>query len=236
MPSRAKNANQQANSCYADGALSSVCLKTRLCTFYSKGGCPRDRFCKFAHGEEELQAAPDLTHTKMCPSLLKSGVCKRGAACRFAHREDELRPIVEVMPEPALAAALLAVWQQKSERWSDLSTDASDGAESVVSSPSSLGCEAQTSCDDVGEMLEGYTSQPRLFTTPPPELRVVDESFLDVLGHMEEGSQFWHAATGMRLTIRNTFFDIDDRSARPGATRRRCLSADARIGTSRSFV
>jgi len=236
MPSRAKNAREQAKSCYADGALSSVCLKTRLCTFYSKGGCPRDRFCKFAHGEEELQAAPDLTHTKMCPSLLRSGVCKRGAACSFAHREEELRPVVEVLPEPALASALLAVCQQKSERWSDLSsTDASDGTESVVSSLSSLGREALGTSDNFGEVPETFFSQPSLPPTLPSEVRVVDESFLDVLGHMDEGSRFWHAATGLPLTIRKTFFDIDDRPVHPGAARR-CSSADARLGASRSFA
>lgn len=123
---------EKCNRNYAGGALSVMCQKTRLCTYYLKGSCPRERFCKFAHGEEELQAAPDLTHTKMCPSLLKSGACTTGPSCKFAHREDELRSIVEVAPEPALAAALLAVWQERerSGRLNEFSTDATDGVQS----------------------------------------------------------------------------------------------------------
>lgn len=107
----------KTRSGYADGALSSVCLKTKLCKFYGKTGkCPRDGSCKFAHGEQELQVAPDLSQTKMCPALLRHGECNRGPSCRFAHSEEDLRPILEVVPEPADAAALLAVWQQKLDR------------------------------------------------------------------------------------------------------------------------
>lgn len=212
------------NSSYAGGALSSVCVKTRLCKFYNRaGGCPRDRTCKFAHGEQELQAAPDLSHTKMCPSFLKHGLCKRGASCRYAHSDEELRPIVEVVPKPAVAAALLAAWQ-KSDKWSDFSTDDSDGGET------------QASSEEFGELLLDQERLHKLSPVPPAsEVLVVRESFLTAPSLLKEGSRLIHGPTGMRLAIRNTFFDIDDGTARLGAARR-CFSAEPRLGRCQPLV
>jgi len=234
MPSRARKAREQAKLQYADGALGSACLKTRLCTFYSKGGCPRDRFCKFAHGEEELQRAPDLSRTKMCPALLKSGVCKKGTSCRFAHSEDEVRPITDVMPEPVLAAALLTTWQQKSERWSELSTDASDGTLSEVSGLESCCRDMHALSDDDTDIFgETYLST----SSPSSSSRVflVGDTFLDSIGQLKEGTHLFHGPTGMALTIRNTFFDVDDRPRRCGSERR-CSSAHASLGASAALI
>jgi len=193
--------------------------------FYSKGGCPRDRFCKFAHGVEELQSAPDLTRTKMCPALLRAGVCRRGISCKFAHSESELRPIREVMPEPALAAALLAAWQQKSERWGDFSTDASDDARSEVSSLDTIVREPLVMYDDLADSPVGIS------TRCSSEVLVVENSFVDTVGQLKEGMHLFHAPTGMPLVIRNTFFDMDY-SPRGIGSKRRCCSADARFVSS----
>lgn len=214
----------KGKSHYAQGALSSVCAKTRLCKFFSNGGCPRGSACRFAHGQEELQAAPDLSHTKMCPALVKFGVCKRGRCCRFAHSDEQLRPIVEVVPKPALAAALLAAWQEKSDRWNDVSTDASDG---VASETCSLGRDTHALSDDLSEALSGqFRAASR---GPALEVHAVEESFLEPTVQLTEGSRLFHTPTGTPLAIRNTFFDIDDSSARAGATRR-SSSAGPRVG------
>lgn len=234
MPGSAKADHRRAPfkarpSSYAEGALSTVCAKTRLCKFYSSGGsCPRGNSCKFAHGEGELQVAPDLSHTKMCPNLLRYGVCKRGPSCRFAHSDDELRPIAEAVPKPALAAALASAWQEKkSDRWNDCSTDASDGAESDVGS---LGRDTHANADDLGDVHLGQDRLPATSSasTGAEEVLVVDQSFLETASHLKEGFRFFHRPTGMPLAIRNTFFDIDDRTAGPA---RRCCSVGPRIGT-----
>ncbi|CAJ1386608.1 unnamed protein product, partial [Effrenium voratum] len=41
--------------------------KTQLCRFYKGSGCHLGERCQFAHGREELQKAPDLRHTSICP-------------------------------------------------------------------------------------------------------------------------------------------------------------------------
>lgn len=215
----------KARSSYAEGALGSVCAKTKLCKFFSNGGCPRDRNCKFAHGEAELQAVPDLARTKMCPSLRKYGHCRRGASCTYAHNKDELRSIVEVVPKPAAAAALVAAWQQKSDKLSELSTDDSDGADSEACS---FGRVTPTVSDDFGYLSPGRNKSP---TRSPEALStdvlVVQASFLDAADGMKEGSRLFHTPTGMPLAIRNTFIDVED-TARPGAARR-CSSAGPRF-------
>jgi len=233
MPGNARKSWEEAKSCYAAGALSSACMKTRLCTFFSKGGCPRDRFCKFAHGEEELQSAPDFTCTKMCPALMRSGFCRRGASCKFAHNEDELRPIAEVLPEPTVAAALVAAWQRKSERCSDVSTNASDGAESEASSSGSFGRESHSMRCELDEFVA--LQRAISMTSRASQVLVVDGSFLDTITHIKEGSRLLHAPTGMTLAIRNGFFDVDERPALPAAARR-CSSADARLGAPQRFA
>lgn len=219
------------SSAYAAGALSTVCSKTRLCKFYSDGSCPRGDQCRFAHGQEELQAAPDLSRTKMCPALLKTGSCKRGPSCRFAHSEDELRPIVEALPEPALAAALLSVWQGKADRWSDCSTDASDGADSDTCS---LGQDTQ-SASDIGDMpLAQDKVSARATAHDAAGLLVVEGSFIATADQVKEGSRLFFAPSGIQLAIRNTFFDTDDRKELGAA--RRCCSAGPRIGKAQPLL
>eukprot|EP00929_Paragymnodinium_shiwhaense_P057329 TRINITY_DN28695_c0_g2_i1.p1 TRINITY_DN28695_c0_g2~~TRINITY_DN28695_c0_g2_i1.p1 ORF type:complete len:368 (+),score=79.71 TRINITY_DN28695_c0_g2_i1:83-1105(+) len=65
--------------------------KTTLCDFFAAGGCPAGRHCKFAHGEQELQAKPNLSKTSICKAW-KRGACRKSAAtCHFAHGYSDLR-------------------------------------------------------------------------------------------------------------------------------------------------
>jgi hypothetical protein len=69
-----------------------MCKKTKLCKFYQNGTCNRMAECNFAHSEQELTNAPDLSRTKLCPSLLIQGRCS-DAHCPFAHSKVELRQL-----------------------------------------------------------------------------------------------------------------------------------------------
>ncbi|CAJ1448867.1 unnamed protein product [Effrenium voratum] len=65
--------------------------KTQLCRFYKGSGCHMGEKCQFAHGREELQKAPDLRHTSICPRWLQ-GHCPHSAeTCAFAHGANNLR-------------------------------------------------------------------------------------------------------------------------------------------------
>lgn len=70
----------------------SLFLKTKLCKYHLVGMCTRGNACKFAHGEEDLAAAPDFSKTEMCAGFLHKGACAHGGACKFAHSKEELRP------------------------------------------------------------------------------------------------------------------------------------------------
>lgn len=64
--------------------------KTTLCRFYQRG-CTKGARCCFAHGVKELQQAPDLTKTSLCPRW-KSFCCELSSEeCPFAHGWAELR-------------------------------------------------------------------------------------------------------------------------------------------------
>lgn len=69
--------------------------KSKLCTHFETGFCPRGDSCNFAHGEEQLgspqagfNAGPPVK-TKICTHFTE-GTCTRGASCSFAHSEEEL--------------------------------------------------------------------------------------------------------------------------------------------------
>lgn len=72
--------------------LFNVCQKTKMCRFYAVGTCTRQGQCKFAHSAEELQPAPDLRRTKICPELVKTGSCGN-QECIFAHSKDGVRKL-----------------------------------------------------------------------------------------------------------------------------------------------
>lgn len=97
---------------YADGALGSACQKTRLCQFHVKGFCRKGQHCTYAHGEEELRAAPDLSRTRLCPRLVKRGHCDLGAACHFAHDTAELRFVRDALPSK-MSRSLWSQWRRR---------------------------------------------------------------------------------------------------------------------------
>lgn len=60
---------------------------------------------------------PDLTCTKMCPKLVKTGVCCKRATCKFAHSENELRRLdVDDYDLPAGALGQQAFYSQQLEQ------------------------------------------------------------------------------------------------------------------------
>jgi len=58
-------------------------VKTQLCQYFLAGYCHKGDNCAFAHGHEQLKAAPKY---KKC--MYGKRYCKFGASCRFLH-EDE---------------------------------------------------------------------------------------------------------------------------------------------------
>eukprot|EP00928_Gymnodinium_smaydae_P067901 TRINITY_DN5090_c3_g1_i1.p1 TRINITY_DN5090_c3_g1~~TRINITY_DN5090_c3_g1_i1.p1 ORF type:complete len:246 (-),score=17.28 TRINITY_DN5090_c3_g1_i1:272-946(-) len=70
--------------------VSEIFRRTRKCRFYGMGKCTRGSACNFAHATEELRPRLNLTCTKMCPSLVKTGSCTVGG-CTYAHRVEDRR-------------------------------------------------------------------------------------------------------------------------------------------------
>lgn len=80
--------------------------KTKLCTNFEQGFCPRGDMCTFAHGEQELgtlqpaggagkggggaQPGRPFMKTKLCHHWQQQGSCSRGESCGFAHGEHEI--------------------------------------------------------------------------------------------------------------------------------------------------
>mmetsp|Transcript_141734 Transcript_141734/g.359881 ORF Transcript_141734/g.359881 Transcript_141734/m.359881 type:complete len:388 (+) Transcript_141734:76-1239(+) len=80
--------------------------KTKLCTFWERGRCLRSP-CSYAHGEEELLQAPDLTKTAMCRVLLLGGTCSN-PECSFAHNPQELRAMERPVQKPLTKPSFIA--------------------------------------------------------------------------------------------------------------------------------
>jgi len=72
--------------------LFNACQKTKMCRFYAVGTCTKQGQCRFAHSADELQPAPDLRRTKICPELVKTGSCDN-QECIFAHSKDGVRKL-----------------------------------------------------------------------------------------------------------------------------------------------
>lgn len=98
--------------------------KTTMCAFYLRGKCTKGSECHFAHSESELQAPPDLSHTKLCSRLVNTGYCG-DPSCRYAHSRDELRG----MPS----------WLARSARRMAEAAPPAGESEGIPSTPSSLG-------------------------------------------------------------------------------------------------
>ena len=65
--------------------------KVELCkNFISKGYCPYESRCRFAHGREELRArdadqSSELYRTRKCRVFFEKGECRFGQRCNFRH-------------------------------------------------------------------------------------------------------------------------------------------------------
>eukprot|EP00928_Gymnodinium_smaydae_P067899 TRINITY_DN5090_c0_g3_i1.p1 TRINITY_DN5090_c0_g3~~TRINITY_DN5090_c0_g3_i1.p1 ORF type:complete len:236 (-),score=28.29 TRINITY_DN5090_c0_g3_i1:536-1198(-) len=70
--------------------VSEIFLRTRRCRFFGMGKCTRGSACNFAHTTEELRPRLNLSYTKMCPTLLKTGSCTVDGCC-YAHRREDRR-------------------------------------------------------------------------------------------------------------------------------------------------
>ena len=68
--------------------------KTKMCKFFILGTCSKGSVdCSYAHAAADLRTVPDLSRTKLCGTLIKTGVCDewmRGR-CLYAHNREELR-------------------------------------------------------------------------------------------------------------------------------------------------
>jgi hypothetical protein len=64
--------------------------KTSMCKFYQQRKCKKGKDCTFAHAEEDLRERPDLSGTKICPSVGSGNACMN-PTCRFAHVRDDIR-------------------------------------------------------------------------------------------------------------------------------------------------
>eukprot|EP00928_Gymnodinium_smaydae_P020146 TRINITY_DN1778_c0_g3_i5.p1 TRINITY_DN1778_c0_g3~~TRINITY_DN1778_c0_g3_i5.p1 ORF type:complete len:181 (-),score=12.96 TRINITY_DN1778_c0_g3_i5:586-1071(-) len=71
-------------------SVSEIFKRTRKCRFFGMGTCTRGSTCDFAHTTEELRPRFNLSHTKMCPTLLKSGACTVDG-CTYAHCHEDRR-------------------------------------------------------------------------------------------------------------------------------------------------
>jgi len=65
---------------------------TKLCKFFSQGGCVKGDECGYAHDPACLQPPPNLYRTKWCKHILEKGTCEL-QDCGYAHCEEELRPM-----------------------------------------------------------------------------------------------------------------------------------------------
>jgi len=63
--------------------------KTKLCVYSIQGTCRLGSACLFAHSAAEVQEAPNLHKTQLCPAFA-AGDCSN-ENCSFAHGEEELR-------------------------------------------------------------------------------------------------------------------------------------------------
>lgn len=63
--------------------------KTKLCWHFQRSEtCSHGDKCVFAHGEQELQQAPDFTKTTWCRQFRQTGYCEN-LSCPFVHTKRE---------------------------------------------------------------------------------------------------------------------------------------------------
>lgn len=144
----------------------------------------------------------------------------------------------EALPKSKIADALAAEWQRRLQPFSegaaksldalsDLSTEDTDGA---ASEASAIG---RSDSYKIKDLEEPSLDQQASATA---EVLMIEESFLGASSHgqLKEGTQLFYAPSGLPLSIRNTFFDVED-CARPRAACR-SQSAGARLSASQPIA
>lgn len=74
-----------------DARFRSQFRKTELCAFFAAGWCSKGGRCEFAHGEQELEVAPDLSKTSVCLRWLKHSCARSRTECPYAHGVHDMR-------------------------------------------------------------------------------------------------------------------------------------------------
>jgi hypothetical protein len=86
--------------------------KTKMCKFHILNLCSKGTQCPFAHNKAELSPLPDLSCTKLCKTLLKTGRCDI-PGCKYAHSGSELRPTEEPQSICEVSASVEQSCEQK---------------------------------------------------------------------------------------------------------------------------
>lgn len=63
-------------------------VKTKICSYFSKGACHYGDDCAFAHSTTELKNTPNLRKTRICKAFVEGRCYNKN--CNFAHGEREL--------------------------------------------------------------------------------------------------------------------------------------------------
>eukprot|EP00931_Biecheleriopsis_adriatica_P070676 TRINITY_DN4445_c0_g2_i1.p1 TRINITY_DN4445_c0_g2~~TRINITY_DN4445_c0_g2_i1.p1 ORF type:complete len:429 (-),score=76.80 TRINITY_DN4445_c0_g2_i1:78-1364(-) len=108
--------------------LAACCRKTVMCRFFLAGTCERGNRCNFAHGENELQAPPDLRNTQLCPTVAAGKQCVN-KQCKFAHDKTDLRKF----PKPEQEDGALKRDVSDTSKVSHASTTVASGASTPLS-------------------------------------------------------------------------------------------------------
>jgi len=111
--------------------------KTEKCRYYPSG-CTKGSSCPFAHGEEELRPAPDLTKTSLCQAWVDHSCPLTAEECPFAHGWSEKRANPIFMKHAAQQTATRrARRKRRSARW--MSAESETAGETPQAPPSPAG-------------------------------------------------------------------------------------------------
>ena len=98
--------------------------QTKLCKHFQNGSCLYGDECtltrlriavyvlgSFSHSADGIRERPNLTKTKLCPSVENGGICEAGSAarCPYAHNLSELRAT------PMLFRTVMCSWWKKGQ-------------------------------------------------------------------------------------------------------------------------
>eukprot|EP00811_Abedinium_folium_P032794 NODE_5810_length_1732_cov_15.562617.p1 GENE.NODE_5810_length_1732_cov_15.562617~~NODE_5810_length_1732_cov_15.562617.p1 ORF type:complete len:462 (-),score=58.54 NODE_5810_length_1732_cov_15.562617:347-1732(-) len=67
-----------------------IFMRTRMCAFHASGFCRYGSSCMFAHRKGQLQPQPNLSFTKFCAVMQRTGECS-DPNCLYAHTKQERR-------------------------------------------------------------------------------------------------------------------------------------------------